>query len=481
MSSAAPHSVEAEQGVLGSMLISPVETIAECVEKITDEYFFVPAHKTIYAVVVELWNADQAIDLITLTQVLRDWNLLDAIGGAGFVTSLFTFVPTAANVEYYIDILREKYELRCWILIGTEIVRRGNEGFEAAEILAFAESEFPALRSSRERRIQFFSPSELLDFHPSSELVLVGDCHIMRGEVFVIGGEPGIGKSRAATQLGVCGGTLQPWFGLEVRRQFKTMIIQTENGRYRLKQEFSALNCEEIENWIRVSEPPPFGLALSNPQFQADIRGALRSFKPDCVILDPWNAAAKDDKQRDYAETFDAIRALLSTGEEKPAFGVVAHTKKPQLNEKRTGGTCLQHLLAGSYILSSVPRCIFVMVPGADDETDDSIVWFNPKNNNGQKAGRSAWRRADRGFIAAADFDWREFDKPPDERKIVTLDHIREAFDGSESLELKEAAHKLATITGIVERSAYNALGLNGRFSEYLKRDNGRLSFIENL
>jgi hypothetical protein len=95
--------------------------------------------------------------------------------------------------------------------------------------------------------------------------------------------------------------------------------------------------------------------------------------------------------------------------------------------------------------------------------------------------GRSAWRRANHGFIPAADFDWREFDKPPDERKIVTLDHIREVFDGSESLELKDAAHKLATITGIVERSAYNSLGLNGRFSQYLKRDSGRLSFIENL
>ncbi len=481
MNHAAPHSVEAEQGVLGSMLISPGETIAECVEKITDEYFFVPAHKTIYAVVVELWNTDQAIDLITLTQELRDRNLLDAIGGAGFVTSLFTFVPTAANVEYYIDILREKYELRRWILVGTEIVRRGNEGLEPAEILAFAESEFPALRSSRERRIQFFSPSELLDFHPSGELVLAGDCHIMRGEVFVIGGEPGIGKSRAATQLGVCGGTLRPWFGLEVRQQFRTMIIQTENGRYRLKQEFSALNCQEIENWIRVSEPPPFGLALSNPQFQADIRGALRSFKPDCVILDPWNAAAKDDKQRDYAETFDAIRALLPTGEEKPAFGVVAHTKKPQLNEKRTGGTCLQHLLAGSYILSSVPRCIFVMVPGADDETDDSIVWCNPKNNNGEKSARSAWRRTGSGFIPATDFDWREFDKAPDERKVITLDHLREVFDGRESLSLKDAAAKLARIAGIHERSAYNALGPGGKFATCLRREQGRLSFIENL
>src|SRR4029079_16491779 len=71
-----PHSAEAEQGVLGSMLISPRETIAECVEKINEEYFCVPAHRTIYDVLVELWNAGQAIDLITFTQVLRDRHLL---------------------------------------------------------------------------------------------------------------------------------------------------------------------------------------------------------------------------------------------------------------------------------------------------------------------------------------------------------------------------------------------------------------------
>src|SRR6476620_3511560 len=92
-----PHSVEAEQGVLGSMLISPQETIAECVEKINEEYFYVPAHRTIYDVLVGLWNTRQGIDLITFTQVLRDRNLLDSVGGAASVTNLFTFVPTAAN------------------------------------------------------------------------------------------------------------------------------------------------------------------------------------------------------------------------------------------------------------------------------------------------------------------------------------------------------------------------------------------------
>src|ERR1700739_393887 len=107
-----PHSAEAEQGVLGSMLISPREIIAEAVEKINEEYFYVPAHQTIYTVLVELWNAGQGIDLITFTQVLRDRNVLETIGGASFVTSLFTFVPTAANVTYYLEIVREKYILR---------------------------------------------------------------------------------------------------------------------------------------------------------------------------------------------------------------------------------------------------------------------------------------------------------------------------------------------------------------------------------
>lgn len=124
---APPHSVEAEQGVLGSMLISPRETIAECVEKINEEYFYVPAHQTIYSILVELWNAGQGIDLITFTQILRDRNLLDAIGGAAFVTSLFTFVPTAANVGYYLDIVRDKYILRQIITASTESVRRAYE------------------------------------------------------------------------------------------------------------------------------------------------------------------------------------------------------------------------------------------------------------------------------------------------------------------------------------------------------------------
>src|SRR5213080_3428476 len=135
---APPHSVEAEQGVLGSMLISPRDAIAEVVEKINEEYFYVPAHQTIYSVLVDLWNAGAAIDLITFTQVLRDRNLLETVGGAALVTSLFTFVPTAANLGYYLEIVRDKYILRSIIAASTESVRRAYE--EQDEVMEAIES-----------------------------------------------------------------------------------------------------------------------------------------------------------------------------------------------------------------------------------------------------------------------------------------------------------------------------------------------------
>ena len=109
------------------MLISPQEKIAEVVEKIHENYFYIPAHQTIYSALVDLWNNKQGIDLITFTQVLRDRNLLETVGGAAFITNLFTFVPTAANVSYYLDIVRDKYILRQIIAACTEGARRSYE------------------------------------------------------------------------------------------------------------------------------------------------------------------------------------------------------------------------------------------------------------------------------------------------------------------------------------------------------------------
>jgi hypothetical protein len=146
MKQAAPHSVDAEMGVLGSMLISPRETIAKCVEKLDGKCFFIPAHRTIYNIIVDFWNAGIPIDLITFTQRLRDRGLLENVGGAAFVTSLFTLVPTAANVEYYIDTVREKWALREVQAAATQCLQRVSQRpSDVAETLSFATTRFAAI------------------------------------------------------------------------------------------------------------------------------------------------------------------------------------------------------------------------------------------------------------------------------------------------------------------------------------------------
>ena len=132
------------------MLISPRDAIAEVVEKITAEYFYVPAHQTIFDVLVDLWNTGAGIDLITFTQVLRDRNLLETVGGAAAVTSLYTFVPTAANVGYYLEIVRDKYILRSIIAASTESVRRAyEEQDEVASLLDEVEQRIFAVGEDR--------------------------------------------------------------------------------------------------------------------------------------------------------------------------------------------------------------------------------------------------------------------------------------------------------------------------------------------
>ncbi len=135
-----PHSLEAEQGLLGSMLLSPKEVIGECLELIGGDdrgasHFHIPAHATIYSVLVDLWNKQQPIDFITLTQVLQDRRLLEQVGGPAFVTNLFTYVPTHANAGYYLEIVREKFTLRQIISACTNCVSRAYDDQEQVQDL----------------------------------------------------------------------------------------------------------------------------------------------------------------------------------------------------------------------------------------------------------------------------------------------------------------------------------------------------------
>lgn len=141
-----PRSDEAEAGVLGSILCLPNETLDSWQDKIPDAYFFAPTNLAIYQALLAMREKKIGIDLITLTQFLRDNGTLETVGGAPYVTSLFTGVPSAANVEYYIAILRQKFIRRQMIVVGTEMIRRAyDDAVEESEILEQAQVEVTSL------------------------------------------------------------------------------------------------------------------------------------------------------------------------------------------------------------------------------------------------------------------------------------------------------------------------------------------------
>jgi replicative DNA helicase len=148
-----PHSPEAEMGVLGCALLAPNECLGECIEKLKDsgaEFFYDLRHQTIYEMLAEMFNTRQAIDVITVQQKLKDKQLLEQIGGIAYLAQLQDSVPSAANLSYYLEIVREKYLLRKMISVCTEVVGRVYD-YEGEVDALMDEVERDVLRISESR------------------------------------------------------------------------------------------------------------------------------------------------------------------------------------------------------------------------------------------------------------------------------------------------------------------------------------------
>src|SRR5213594_4475279 len=147
-----PHSLEAEQGVLGCVLLSPNECLGACIEKFKSgsEIFYDLRHRHIYELLVEMYDHKEAIDLLTVQQRLKDRTQLEAAGGLAYLASLPDAVPSAANLTYYIDIVREKHLLRRMIQTCTSVVGRVYEQEDEVDAL-LDEVERDVLRISEER------------------------------------------------------------------------------------------------------------------------------------------------------------------------------------------------------------------------------------------------------------------------------------------------------------------------------------------
>lgn len=121
-----PQNIEAEQSVLGGIL-SESEAINKVVDIVSSEDFYRDAHRRIYELMIELYEKNEAIDIITLSSLAKDRGILDQIGGVTYLSSLVDMMPSAANIVQYAKMVREKAILRELINVANEIIERSHE------------------------------------------------------------------------------------------------------------------------------------------------------------------------------------------------------------------------------------------------------------------------------------------------------------------------------------------------------------------
>jgi replicative DNA helicase len=136
-----PHNKEAEQSVLGAILIDK-DAILKIIDLINPDDFYYDIHKIVYEAMVDLYNRHDPIDLLTLANLLEERKKIDTIGGPGYLAELTSIVPTATHIFKYAQIVKNKATLRKMIRVGNVIMGCGySEGEEVSSLLETAEKE----------------------------------------------------------------------------------------------------------------------------------------------------------------------------------------------------------------------------------------------------------------------------------------------------------------------------------------------------
>ena len=213
-----PQNIEAEQSILGSILLEN-SAINAAQETIAKDDFYSEAHRKIFATIEELSERNEPVDLITLSNALKDRNLLDAIGGTAYLASLVDNVPSAANVANYSRIVKEKAILRGLIGSATEIINNCYEsGSDVEQVLDSAEHRIFEISENKVR--QSFSPmrdvvkttfksienlfnrKELITGVPTGfEKIDDMTSGLQNSDLIIIAGRPSMGKTAFALSI----------------------------------------------------------------------------------------------------------------------------------------------------------------------------------------------------------------------------------------------------------------------------------------
>lgn len=211
-----PQDLAAEQAVLGGMLLSK-DAIADVLERLRPGDFYRPAHQNVYDAILDLYGRGEPADAVTVAAELDRRNLLRRIGGAPYLHTLISTVPTAANAGYYATIVAEKALLRRLVEAGTRVVQYGYAGAEGADVAEVVDRAQAEIYEVAERRTtEDFVPLEDL-LQPTMDEIdaIASNGGVARGvptgfteldevtnglhagQMIIVAARPGVGKALA--------------------------------------------------------------------------------------------------------------------------------------------------------------------------------------------------------------------------------------------------------------------------------------------
>ena len=180
ISRALPHNSDAEKGVLSAMLQSQHDNIGDAVEKLCPEAFYVPAHATLFELILKLFDSGQPIDAITLQEALMREDLMDKVGGPAAVLEIMDFIPDASHFDFYVDLVLEKYLLRRIISTCTDSITAAyTHELEPEEILSHVEQDILDIGNDKNAA----AGQENMRTHVLSAIETIEEMYANRGKV----------------------------------------------------------------------------------------------------------------------------------------------------------------------------------------------------------------------------------------------------------------------------------------------------------
>ncbi len=377
-----PYSLETEQAIIGSILINP-ECVSLVLSLIRPDYFYIPQHRAIMDAIVLLDSLGSRIDALTVLDKMSADNNFDKESGKTLLFQIAQSVPSAANVENYCKIVREKYFLRLLISISRETIDSALDGnAEADKILDSTEQKIYDIRKGKATgSIQRLSDVISAEVYPNLVKISSDNADEFKGipmgfskldeitsglnksDLIIIGARPAMGKTSFALNIArnvAMTGKKVVFFSLEMsNEQLASRVLSTEARVDSNKFRSGEISSEE---WVRLAEATDRlsrcnlyfddTASITVPEIKSKIR---RARDVDCIIIDYLglmeSAKKKENRVQEVTDITRGLKMLakdlripvvcccqLSRGPEKNN----GKSNRPALSDLRDSGSIEQ-------------------------------------------------------------------------------------------------------------------------------------------